>query len=215
MRELGRECAFIEPGADGRTRYKIKGRVFKGRKLTGDEAEWVVLDVVHQAVVVLKQINDDPTHLFGTWIGEKAGYGLFSDVTLRLKNFQQHLNDLFTIKGATYIPLPLVDEYADDEAADDAELGQEAADETGDDADTGPVQPWWFDTRQFRRTLAWHIAHQPFGVVAGTRQYKHNAFAIFEGYADPRELHQKGEKSQVACSRREPDGLRHYYDLTS
>ncbi|MFD6045205.1 hypothetical protein ACFWG7_28380 [Streptomyces koyangensis] len=179
VRELGRECAFTEPGADGRTRYKIKGRVFKGRKLTGDEAEWVVLDVVHQAAGVLKRVNDDPTHLFGTWIGEKIGYGLFSDVSLRLNNFQQHLNELFGVQSEPYIPLPLVDECTDEEAVDDAELDQEAA----DDAGTGLVRPWWFDTRQFRRTLAWHIAHQPFGVVAGTRQYKHNAFAIFEGYA--------------------------------
>jgi hypothetical protein len=36
---------------------------------------------------------------------------------------------------------------------------------------------------QFRRTLAWHIAHQPFGVVAGARQYKHAQVAVFEGYA--------------------------------
>jgi hypothetical protein len=33
------------------------------------------------------------------------------------------------------------------------------------------------------RTLAWHIAHQPFGVVAGVRQYKHAAITMFEGYA--------------------------------
>jgi hypothetical protein len=26
--------------------------------------------------------------------------------------------------------------------------------------------PWRFTTRQFR-TVAWHVAHQPFGVVAG------------------------------------------------
>ena len=26
---------------------------------------------------------------------------------------------------------------------------------------------WHFTTGQFRRTLAWHIAHQPFGIVAG------------------------------------------------
>src|SRR5262249_5931659 len=32
-------------------------------------------------------------------------------------------------------------------------------------------------------TLAWHIAHQPFGVVAGARQYKHAKITIFEGYA--------------------------------
>lgn len=44
-------------------------------------------------------------------------------------------------------------------------------------------RPWRFTTRQFRRTVAWHIAHQPFGVVAGKIQYKHAQVAIFEGYA--------------------------------
>ena len=44
-------------------------------------------------------------------------------------------------------------------------------------------EPWRFTTRQFRRTVAWHIAHQPFGVVAGKIQYKHTQVAIFEGYA--------------------------------
>ncbi|MFI7349399.1 hypothetical protein ACIBSR_24515 [Streptomyces sp. NPDC049936] len=38
-------------------------------------------------------------------------------------------------------------------------------------------------TQQFRRTLAWHIAHQPFDVVAGARQYQHAEAALFEGYA--------------------------------
>jgi hypothetical protein len=33
------------------------------------------------------------------------------------------------------------------------------------------------------RTLAWHIAHQPFGVVAGAKQYKHAKLAMFDGYA--------------------------------
>uniref|UniRef100_UPI0021C19F5B hypothetical protein n=1 Tax=Frankia tisae TaxID=2950104 RepID=UPI0021C19F5B len=43
--------------------------------------------------------------------------------------------------------------------------------------------PWRFTTRQFRRSVAWHIAHQPFGVVAGKIQYKHARVAMFEGYA--------------------------------
>ncbi|MGW9642433.1 hypothetical protein ACWHAU_25320 [Streptomyces albidoflavus] len=42
---------------------------------------------------------------------------------------------------------------------------------------------WRFSTRQFRRTVAWHIAHQPFGAVAGKIQYKHVRVAMFEGYA--------------------------------
>src|SRR5487761_809146 len=44
-------------------------------------------------------------------------------------------------------------------------------------------EPWELTTVQFRRTLAWPIAHQPFGVVAGARQYKHAQVAIFDGYA--------------------------------
>lgn len=43
--------------------------------------------------------------------------------------------------------------------------------------------PWRITTRQFRRTIAWHIANRPFGIVAGTIQYKHASVAAFEGYA--------------------------------
>ncbi|MGH9279416.1 MAG: hypothetical protein ACRD12_15090 [Acidimicrobiales bacterium] len=43
--------------------------------------------------------------------------------------------------------------------------------------------PWRLTARQFRRTVAWHIANQPFGVVAGAIQYKHLSVAAFEGYA--------------------------------
>ncbi|MFF8995498.1 integrase, partial [Streptomyces sp. NPDC014983] len=73
----------------------------------------------------------------------------------------------------------------------------------------GPVNP-----RALRRTLAMAIAQRPHGLMATKLHLKHVSVATTEGYADPRELHQMGEKSQVACSRREPDGLRHYYDLT-
>src|SRR3954465_10024840 len=33
---------------------------------------------------------------------------------------------------------------------------------------------------QFRRTLAWFIARQPFGIIAGKLQYKHTSTLIFE-----------------------------------
>lgn len=48
--------------------------------------------------------------------------------------------------------------------------------------------PWPFHTRQFRRTLARHIARQPFGVIAGMLQYKHVHVATFEGYAGSENL---------------------------
>ncbi len=43
--------------------------------------------------------------------------------------------------------------------------------------------PRAFETRQFRHTLAWHIAHQPFGIVAGARQFHHTKTIMFEGRA--------------------------------
>ncbi|MEU5869521.1 hypothetical protein ABZ815_50750 [Nonomuraea sp. NPDC047529] len=82
----------------------------------------------------------------------------------RLKNFRDHVNELFSTPEALFIP-------------------HEVA--TGDDEDGTNAEglPWDFDTRQFRKTLAWHIAHQPFGIVAGARQYQHAWNSMFEGYA--------------------------------
>lgn len=44
-------------------------------------------------------------------------------------------------------------------------------------------QEWRLSTRQFRRTLAWFIARQPGGVIAGAMQYRHLQVQMFEGYA--------------------------------
>lgn len=60
VRELGRDCAFTELADHGRVRYKLRGRVYKGALLWGELSDWVVLEVVHQAVDVLLQLNDDP-----------------------------------------------------------------------------------------------------------------------------------------------------------
>ena len=65
VRALTQDCATTTVSLTGRTRHKITGRVFKHRKLTGDNAEWIVLGVVHEAVDVLKEINNDPGLLFG------------------------------------------------------------------------------------------------------------------------------------------------------
>ncbi|MEU9303372.1 hypothetical protein [Streptomyces sp. NPDC048269] len=189
VRELGRDCAFTEPGADGRPRHKLRGRVFKGRRLSGDEAEWVVLDVVHRAVEVLLHINDDPTHLFGYTGGPNVGYVMLRAVPGRLAVFCAHLDDLFGTEEGPYLPLVATSaspvEPAPETEAEAPGEDQETPQREGCNAAQQETQlmPWAFNTRQFRRTLAWHIAHQPFGVVAGTRQYKHAAFAIFEGYA--------------------------------
>jgi hypothetical protein len=44
-------------------------------------------------------------------------------------------------------------------------------------------QRWRLSTSQFRRTLAWFIARQPGGVIAGSMAYRHHRVQMFEGYA--------------------------------
>lgn len=183
VRELRRDCAFTERGQDGRIRYKVRGRVYKHRQLSGDEAEWVVLEIVHRAIAILLDINDDPTHLFGRFEPEHSGYILFGDVPARLVRFRDHLNELFGGKDGLFIPNDATTSDADTEDPPD----------DGDDEG----QPWAFNTRQFRRTLAWYIAHQPFGVVAGAKQYQHAKTAIFEGYAGSSE---SGFAAEVAAN---------------
>jgi hypothetical protein len=175
VRELGRDCAFSEPTDDGRTRHKLRGRVFKDRDLAGEQAEWVVLEIVHQAVEILLQLDDDPTHLFGFAIGTR--YRLMGDVPEKLGQFRDHCNTLFSTPGALFIP--------HDIRPPDPQHAHPTDDAGQADADRVAPQglPWAFNTRQLRRSLAWHIAHQPFGVVAGAKQYKHAAIALFEGYA--------------------------------
>jgi len=65
------------------------------------------------------------------------------------------------------------------------------------------------------RTLSVEMAARPGGLFATKVHFKHLTVATSEGYANPRELHQTGEKPQVARSRQRSSGLRAYYDLAS
>jgi hypothetical protein len=53
--------------------------------MSGEHAEWVILEPVHQAVDVLRQLNDDPGHLFGYAHGSRDY--LTSAITTRLAAF--------------------------------------------------------------------------------------------------------------------------------
>ncbi|MFD4235763.1 hypothetical protein [Streptomyces sp. NPDC058542] len=61
VRMLGRDCAFTEPGDDGRIRHRIRGRVYKHRGLSGDEAEWVVLDIAPRPSPSFSNCTTTPT----------------------------------------------------------------------------------------------------------------------------------------------------------
>jgi hypothetical protein len=58
--------------------------------------------------------------------------------------------------------------------------------QSGDRVDRIPLvdgRPFRVTTRQFRRTLAWFIARQPGGAIAGAIHYRHLSIQMFEGYA--------------------------------
>src|SRR3546814_2298608 len=72
---------------------------------------------------------------------------LSSEVVRQLNAFRDHLNTVFGSPDGPVIP-------------------------PGPDG-----KPWRITTRQFRRTIAWHIANRPFGTIAGMIQYKHASVA--------------------------------------
>jgi hypothetical protein len=68
-------------------------------------------------------------------------------------------------------------------------------------------QEWRLSTRQFRRTLAWFIARQPGGVIAGAMQYRHLRVQMFEGYAGTSESGFRAEvQAEEAIARGEKLG---------
>ncbi|MFX8984354.1 integrase, partial [Acinetobacter baumannii] len=78
---------------------------------------------------------------------------LSAEIVRQLNLYRDHLNELFGTINEPVIP------------------------------NSSEGKPWRITTRQFRRTIAWHIANRPFGTIAGMIQYKHASVAAFEGYA--------------------------------
>lgn len=185
-----------EPGL----RHVIHGYVYKtavdedGNHLsTGEprDVPWVAIAPVVSAARVLERIVPAGELLFGSQFHQFSGFGQRTHVALRAESLRERVEHF--VDWASQLALRLDRPH-----------------------EVIPPDPHGaIGTGRFRRTLAWHIARRPGGLIALAVQYGHMRTAVSAGYADPRELHQTGEKSQVTCSRREPDGLRDYYELTS
>lgn len=141
-------------------RYRVKSTVYKRRDGRGQPETWTTIEPVAKAIRVLEQLTERIRKRRGgdtLWRvlddGRSSKDHISAEIVRQLNAFRDHLNSQFGTPGAPIIPL-------------------------GTDG-----EPWRITTRQFRRTIAWHIANRPFGTVAGMIQYKHASIAAYEGYA--------------------------------
>jgi integrase len=160
IKHLTRGCTSAERDSTGTAyRWKITGLAFKGETTTrGVAATWVAGHPAARAVTVLEQLQPPGQSLLFARLPYREGTRPSSSAAvLTTAATQQALAD-FTAWVNAYC----------------ARTGRAAI----IPAAGGPLT-----TRQFRRTLAWHIARRPGGVIAGALQYRHHAIQMFESYA--------------------------------
>lgn len=155
-------CLRVTRSEDGLVeRYRVRSTVYKGRVAAQGEAEeWITVSPVAEAIRVLDALTlslrqqHGGTSLWRVLREHKSRKEhVGAEMVRTLNTFRDHLNATFGSAAAPAVP-------------------------------HGPDGcPWRLTTRQFRRTVAWHIANRPFGTVAGKLQYKHTSVAAFEGYA--------------------------------
>ena len=154
-------CLSLTRSEDGLImRHRVRSVAYKGKQSVGEPAEWVTIAPVAQAIQVLEHLSARAAAARSAdtlWpvLVVKAGSKdhVSAEIVRQLNVYRDHLNALFGANDAPVIP-------------------------------PGPDGlPWRITTRQFRRTIAWHIANRPFGTIAGMIQYKHASVAAFEGYA--------------------------------
>jgi len=163
VKHLRRGCLSVSRDEDGRIyRRKVTSLAFKGEDdPVGVPATWIVGEPVERAVSVLEQLQPrQQDYLFAVLPGSR--YYLRTTAN-GAKSTQQTNNDLaaftdwvndFCRRHQRDGGIPLVN-----------------------------GQRWKLSTSQFRRTLAWFIARQPGGVIAGSIAYRHHRVQMFEGYA--------------------------------
>lgn len=153
-------CLKRNLGADGQTeRLAIEGITWKDRGARGEQVEWITIEPAAQAIRVAERLSERARRNAGTdrlWIALNEHNAIPGETPILIaRKINQFREHLDECHGAKGIPaIP--------------RIGEEV---------------WRFNTRQFRRTLAWYIANRPFGVVAGKIQYKHTSVAMFDGYA--------------------------------
>ena len=189
VKHMKRGCLTVMRDENDRpVRYKVTSQAFKGEDTpAGVQATWVVHASVATAVRVLERMQPSET-------GYLFAYPPASRVTR--KNVQ--VTNEVTSNQATIASMARLIKWINSYCADHGRH---------DDIPTVNGKDWRLTTRQFRRTLAWHIARQPGGSIAGAIQYRHHSLQMFEGYAGTSESGFRHEvEAEAALARGEQLG---------
>jgi hypothetical protein len=162
VKHLRPGCLSVSRAEDGRIyRRKITSLPSKENMIpSASPATWIVGEPVERAVQVLERLHpDQDAYLFARLPGSRrdrrshaTGPKSTGATNDDLAAFISWIND-FCQKHGRPDGIPLVG-----------------------------GQRWRLTTRQFRRSLAWFIARQPGGVIAGSIAYRHHRVQMFEGY---------------------------------
>jgi hypothetical protein len=161
VQAMRRGCLTLTRSEDGLIeRHRIRSTAYKAKPSRGEQSDWVTIAPVADAVAVMDRLGArfaDARGLDTLWqvlsLLPVSKAHVSAEIVRQLNKYRDHLNASFGTSGEPIIP-----------PCPDGRL-------------------WRITTRQFRRTIAWHIANRPFGTIAGMIQYKHASVAAFEGYA--------------------------------
>jgi hypothetical protein len=187
VKHLQRGCLSVWCDDSGRVvRRKVTSQAFKGEHdPTGVTATWIVTAPVERAIKVLETLQPPSQRYLFALLPTSTSYlkdrpnqaAITATTNHNLRAFTRWITSYCTAHGRAD-RIPHVQ-------------GQE----------------WRLSTRQFRRTLAWFIARQPGGVIAGAIQYRHLRVQMFEGYAGTSESGFRAEvQAEEAIARGEKLG---------
>jgi hypothetical protein len=163
IKHLRKGCLAVRRDSGGAAyRWKVTSLAFKGENdPSGVTATWSVGRPVAEAIAVLERLQPEGQDLLFARLAFREG--------VRPGSANAAMSSAATSTAVSDFA-SWVNDYCDRRHRHDRIPGH---------GDT----PWRYTTRQFRRTLAWHIARHPGGVIAGALQYRHQAIQLFEGYA--------------------------------
>ncbi len=194
---LKRGCLRLVRDEHGKVKgYELVGRIFKTRKnVDGAEHRWTVIEPVARAVLAAIRLQDYLHNSADRTEAPRDDEPLFKPALIRgVGNVQltAHQSTVYLNYFAKECRRLAEEMAAAAPAEADRILALYHIPDEGD-------KPWRWRTRQLRRTLAWYIASQPFGVIAGMIQYGHASAMMFEGYAG---TSQSGFRSEIEEERR-------------